>query len=82
MIGQHPERILFTAAAVCGLGFSSVALAYDGDDAIRDCNSRMKSEYNDIGMRSGHDAACTPAQLSAANKAVNKELSNQRANAN
>jgi hypothetical protein len=202
MISKHPERILVVAAAVCGLGFSSVAFAYDGDDAIRDCNKRMKSEYNlndfrsesaqklageghrfkvsgktkvdgdkynygceikdravvsidyngpkregmknsekvaigaaaavataiavdamtkddnapaetsapaapeptvktlpggamevrvsadctvdynDIGMRSGHDSACTPQQLTAANRAVTKELSGQRANAN
>jgi hypothetical protein len=39
-------------------------------------------DYNDIGMRSGHDSACTPEQLTAANKAVTKELSGQRANAN
>jgi hypothetical protein len=38
-------------------------------------------KFNDIGMRDSHSSGCTKAQLSAANKAVTKELGSNRANA-
>jgi hypothetical protein len=38
-------------------------------------------EYNDIGMRDSHSDACTAEELNAANKAVTRHLSAQRANA-
>ncbi len=41
---QIPQHL--TAAIVTlGLGIPAAAFAYDENDAIRDCNSRMRSEY-------------------------------------
>jgi len=36
---------IFATAAVLGLGIPAAAFAYDEDDAIRDCNNRLRDEY-------------------------------------
>jgi hypothetical protein len=40
-----PTSLLATAAVTLAMGISSGAYAYGTKDAIRDCESRLKSEY-------------------------------------
>jgi cytoskeletal protein RodZ len=45
-------RLCAVAALSIGLGLPGIALAYDEDDAIRDCNQRLRSEYKLTDFRS------------------------------
>jgi hypothetical protein len=46
------SRIAIAAAAAATLGLPGLAVAYDEDDAIRDCNDRMRDEYKLSDFRS------------------------------
>ena len=45
MIQRNLHTALATALAVCAIGVSGNAFAYNQKDAIRDCNQRIGSEY-------------------------------------
>lgn len=52
MTRNRITRLCTAAAVAVGLTLPGIALAYDEDDAIRDCNNRMRSEYKLTDFRS------------------------------
>jgi hypothetical protein len=52
MLDSRMPKLLAAAVIAVGLGAPAAAFAYDEDDAIRDCNNRMRSEYKLTDFRS------------------------------